>query len=112
MSDNIQSPFEEKLNAGSHVISALLSTTGLVLLIVFNSSKTIWSLLVLLFTVYLFIVLFTASTLYHVVKDGKRKHYYRILDHISIYVLIAGTYTPVSLITLTNSLGWVLLLVV
>jgi hemolysin III len=52
------------------------------------------------------IVLFTASTLYHSVRDEKRKHYFRIVDHISIYMLIAGTYTPVLLITLEQSLGW------
>jgi len=46
------------------------------------------------------------------VKDEKRKHYFRILDHISIYLLIAGTYTPVLLITLEQSLGWPLFWVV
>ena len=39
-------------------------------------------------------------------KGEKRKHYFRIIDHISIYLLIAGTYTPVLLITLEKSLGW------
>jgi hemolysin III len=54
------------------------------------------------------IILFLASTLYHAVKGEKRKHYFRIVDHISIYLLIAGTYTPVLLITLPDSLGWTL----
>ena len=54
------------------------------------------------------ITLFTASTLYHSVKDEIKKHYFRIIDHISIYFLIAGTYTPVLLITLHQSLGWTL----
>ena len=54
------------------------------------------------------IVLFLASTFYHAVKGEKRKHYFRIIDHISIYLLIAGTYTPVLLISLTDSLGWTL----
>ena len=55
------------------------------------------------------IVLFTASTFYHSIKNTGKKHYFRIVDHISIYLLIAGTYTPVLLITLEQSLGWPLL---
>ena len=58
------------------------------------------------------IVLFSASTLYHAVSDENKKHYFRIVDHISIYLLIAGTYTPVLLITLHESLGWTLFWVV
>ena len=53
-------------------------------------------------------MLFAASTFYHAVKGEKRKHYFRIVDHISIYLLIVGTYTPVLLITLPDSLGWLL----
>jgi hemolysin III len=50
--------------------------------------------------------LFTASTLYHRVNDPKLKNKLRILDHISIYFLIAGTYTPISLIMLEKGNGW------
>ena len=52
------------------------------------------------------IILFMASTLYHSVNNEGKKHYFRIVDHISIYLLIAGTYTPVLLITLAESRGW------
>jgi hemolysin III len=55
-----------------------------------------------------FIILFSASALYHSSKNENHKHYYRIVDHISIYLLIAGTYTPVTLITLSESRGWLL----
>src|SRR5690606_29197595 len=50
--------------------------------------------------------LFTASTVYHSVHNEKQRHIFRIIDHISIYFLIAGTYTPVVLIALADSLGW------
>jgi hemolysin III len=101
-----QTKFEEQLNAASHGIGALLGIAGLVLLIVFNTNKADWSLFSVIVYGISLIVLFTASTLYHSMKGEKRKHYFRIIDHISIYLLIAGTYTPVLLITLEKSLGW------
>jgi hemolysin III len=102
----IQSPFEEKLNAISHAIGALFGIVALTLLIIYNSNKTAYSLFSIMVYGCSFIVLFIASTLYHAVKEPKKKHYFRIVDHISIYFLIAGTYTPVLLILLANSLGW------
>ncbi|KJD35009.1 hemolysin [Tamlana sedimentorum] len=104
----IQSPFEEKLNAISHAIGAVLGVFALFLLIVNNSQKTTWSLFSVVVYGFSIIVLFTASTLYHAIKNETRKHYFRILDHISIYFLIAGTYTPVCLIALDESKGWLL----
>jgi hemolysin III len=104
----IQTPFEEKLNATSHAIGALFGITALILLVIYNSNKTDWSLFSVIVYGITIIVLFTASTFYHAVKGEKRKHYFRIVDHISIYFLIAGTYTPVCLIALEQSLGWTL----
>jgi hemolysin III len=101
-----QTKFEEHCNAISHGIGALLGIAGLILLIMFNSNKTDWSLFSVVVYGISIIVLFTASTLYHSVSGERRKHYFRIIDHISIYILIAGTYTPVLLITLEQSLGW------
>ena len=95
-----QTKLEEQFNAISHGIGALLGIAGLVLLIVFSANKTDWSLFSVVVYGISIIVLFTASTLYHSVSGEKRKHYFRIIDHISIYILIAGTYTPVLLITL------------
>ena len=54
------------------------------------------------------LLLFTASTIYHAVQNPKLKKRLRILDHISIYYLIAGTYTPVCLSVLLPSKGWLL----
>ena len=103
-----QTKFEEQLNALSHGFGALLGIIGLVLLILNDTEKTTWSLFSVIVYGLSIIILFTASTLYHAMKGEKRKHYFRIVDHISIYMLIAGTYTPVLLITLEQSLGWTL----
>ena len=108
----IQSHFEEKLNALTHAIGALFGIVALVLLIVFNNNKTDWSLFSVMVYGISIIVLFSASTLYHSVTNKKKKHYFRIIDHISIYFLIAGTYTPVLLISLEQTLGWTLFWIV
>ncbi len=108
----IQSRREENFNAATHALGALLGIAGFILLIIFESKKTDWSLFSVIVYGLSIIILFTASTLYHSVKSEKRKHYFRIVDHISIYLLIAGTYTPILLITLADSLGWTLFWVV
>lgn len=108
----LQSPFEEKLNAITHALGAVLGIVALVLLIVFDTHKTPWSRFSVVVYGLSIIILFSASTLYHAVKTENKKHYFRIVDHISIYLLIAGTYTPVLLITLNHSLGWSLFWVV
>lgn len=104
----LQTPFEEKLNAISHGIGALFGIGALILLVVYNSGKTAYSLFSVIVYGISIILLFTASTVYHAVNNEKYKHSFRILDHISIYILIAGTYTPVTLISLEHSLGWTL----
>jgi hemolysin III len=107
-----QSALEERLNAWSHGLGAALGIVGLVLLIVFLKQNTPYALFSVIVYGVSIIILFLASTFYHAVRGERRKHYFRIVDHISIYLLIAGTYTPVLLITLPDSLGWVLFWVV
>ena len=107
-----QTKLEEQLNAWSHGVGAALGVAGLVLLIVYVNSEVPYSLFGVNIYGISIITLFLASTLYHAVKGEKRKHYFRIIDHISIYLLIAGTYTPVLLILLTDSLGWTLFWIV
>ena len=108
----IQTRREESFNAATHALGALLGIAGFILLVIFESKKTDWSLFSVIVYGLSIIILFTASTLYHSVKSEKRKQYFRIVDHISIYLLIAGTYTPILLITLADSLGWTLFWVV
>lgn len=103
-----QTQIEEKWNVVTHGLGFLLSITGFVLLLVFHKYKTPQGLLgVLLYGISL-IALYFVSARYHFEKVERKKSFYRKLDHISIYLLIAGTYSPVVLITLSESLGWTL----
>lgn len=105
---NKQLPLEEKLNALTHGVGAFLGIIGLGFLIYYDTNKTPFSLFSVIVYGSSVVILFTASTLYHLAIDQKKKYYLRITDHISIYFLIAGTYTPVLLISLVDSLGWIL----
>lgn len=102
----IQTKQEELFNTLTHGLGALLGVAGLILLFVFRDTEKPWSLLSVIIYGLSVIILFSASTLYHAFSDEKKKHYFRILDHISIYLLIAGTYTPVLLLMLLDSRGW------
>jgi hemolysin III len=108
----IQTAFEEKLNTISHAIGALFGLAALVLLVVFDTRKTDYSLTSVIIYGFSIIILFTASALYHAAKNERKKRFLRVIDHISIYVLIAGTYSPVLLIMLEESLGWTLFYIV
>ncbi|MEO8932808.1 MAG: hemolysin III family protein [Xanthomarina sp.] len=101
-----QTLIEERLNAITHGIGALLGIAALILLVIFNTGKTDWSLFSVVIYGISIIILFSSSTMYHAIQAEKQKHYFRIIDHISIYLLIAGTYTPVALIALEQSKGW------
>ena len=99
---------EEKWNTYSHALGILLSIAGFILFLqkdLFGESLLFESITV--YSISL-ILLFTASTAYHAVQNPKRKRNLRVLDHISIYYLIAGTYTPVCLLILPDSKGWLL----
>jgi hemolysin III len=102
-------PKEEKLNVITHGIGLILSIVALVLLVVYSSlygnARQITS-----FSIFgaSLIVLYSASTLYHYSKDPKLRNRLNIFDHASIYVLIAGTYTPFALVTLQGTVGWII----
>ncbi|WP_407556696.1 hemolysin III family protein [Winogradskyella sp. 4-2091] len=103
-----QTKREEQLNTWTHGLGALLGLVALILLILKTDNTQSWHLFSVIVYGLSTIILFLASTFYHAVEDDKKKHYFRIVDHVSIYLLIAGTYTPVLLISLTDSLGWTL----
>ncbi len=103
---------EEKLNSISHAIGILLGIFGLFLLLRNNSYRTPYATLSIIIYGVSLISMFTVSTLYHAVSGKGLKHGFRILDHINIYLLIAGTYTPVALITLEQSNGWLIFYIV
>jgi len=108
----IQTDLEEHLNAITHAIGALLGVAGIVLLIIFSNREDQHSLFSVLVYGISIIILFTASACYHSIRKINIKHYFRIIDHISIYLLIAGSYTPVLLLMLDDSKGWLLFWIV
>ncbi|MCK0130470.1 hemolysin III family protein [Flavobacteriaceae bacterium F08102] len=100
---------EEFFNVLSHGIGLVLSTVGLFLLIVKSSRSDIPFKLVS-FTLFgcSLILLYAASTFYHLVQRPFLRMRLNIIDHAAIYILIAGTYTPFTLVTLHGKLGWTL----
>jgi len=108
----VQTEQEEKLNAITHGVGFLLSLIGFALLFVLKTYETTEGLIAIILYGVSLSALYLTSTLYHNEKSEHRKNIYRKLDHISIYLLIAGTYSPVVLITLSDSLGWTLFWIV
>ena len=103
---------EEKLNAWSHGLGVGLGIAALVLMLLGVDQTNPFGLFSVIVYGLSIILLFFASTCYHAITSSKRKHYFRVADHIGIYLLIAGTYTPVLLIAIPNGLGWILFWVV
>jgi hemolysin III len=96
----------ERLNSISHLVGASVAAAGLVVLVVAASLRgDPWQ--IVSFSVYgtTLLVLYVFSTLYHSLR-GSAKNVFRKLDHGAIYLLIAGTYTPFTLVTLRGSWGW------
>ncbi len=98
----------ERFNTVSHGMGAAAALAGLVVLVVAAARQgDPWK--IVSFTVYgaTLLLLYTSSTLYHSLR-GKAKDVFRKLDHYAIYLLIAGTYTPFTLVTLRGAWGWFL----
>lgn len=100
---------EERLNTISHAFGAVMAILGMIVLIYTNSNHTVYAVPSLVIYSLSLISMLTVSTLYHASTKVVWKRRLRILDHINIYYLIAGTYTPVAMITLINGNGWLIL---
>ncbi|MBV5292571.1 MAG: hemolysin III family protein [Curvibacter lanceolatus] len=96
----------ERLNSSTHLIGTLLAVAGLVVLVVMASLQADpWK--IVSFSLYgaTLVLLYGVSTLYHSVR-GRAKAWLQKCDHSAIYLLIAGSYTPFSLVTLRGPWGW------
>lgn len=101
------SPLEEKTNIISHAIGLGLSIVALVLMLFrAGMNSDVWQVVSAAIFGASLISLYAASTFYHSAKEPKLRSRLRIIDHATIYVLIAGTYTPFTLITLHGPVGW------
>ncbi len=98
---------EERASALTHAIGAVAALLGGVVLVVIAAAQTDRSRLAsaIVFSASLFL-LYAASTCYHAATAPTAKVRFKVLDHCAIYLLIAGTYTPFTLIGLRGPLGW------
>ena len=98
---------EELISAISHGVGSLLSIAALVLCVVFSAiHQNAYAVVSSVIYGSTSIILYTMSTLYHSLKINNAKRIFRIIDHCSIFLLIAGTYTPFALVSLPKALGW------
>jgi hemolysin III len=105
--------YGEKLNSISHLVGAVLALVGLgALLTVGLQSNDPWVLGS--FTVFgiSMVLLYTMSTLYHSFHPPGLKKLFQLFDHIAIYLLIAGTYTPYMLVSLREGNGWTIMAII
>ncbi len=100
---------EEKFNTISHAIGIVLGVAATALLVTFSAIwGNVWQIVSYAIFGASLITLYTASTLYHGVSRPRLKYYLNKFDHSAIYVLIAGSYTPIALAVLGGTTGWVL----
>ena len=104
---------EEIANSVTHGIGAALSVAGLVAIVVAAARhRPAWQIAACAIYGARLVLLYTSSTIYHALANNRAKRVFKILDHASIYLLIAGTYTPFTLVSLRGRVGWVLFAVV
>lgn len=99
----------EKFNSLTHLAGVIAAIVGVSLLIGIAIEKAdVWKIVG--FSIYgaSLILLYSVSTIYHSIRHNRAKGIFRLLDYISIYLLIAGSYTPFALITLRGAWGWTL----
>lgn len=102
-----QSRGEEIANSITHGIGVAFGIAALVILVVFAAQRgDVWG--VVSFSIFgtTLILLYMASTLYHSFRDEKLKRFFKLMDHCSIYLLIAGSYTPIMLTAMRGPWGW------
>lgn len=98
---------EEIFNAVSHIVGGAMGLAFWIVLAVFAAPDAAALLGVSLFGLGV-VILYTMSTLYHFLPNGRAKGVFRVFDHCTIYLLIAGTYSPYCLIALGGTLGFIM----
>ncbi|MDY6787908.1 MAG: hemolysin III family protein [candidate division WOR-3 bacterium] len=98
---------EEVFHAVAHGIGLILAIAGLIALIILSAMRgNMWHVISTSIYGGTLVILYLNSTLYHALAKTRAEKVFRILDHSSIYLLIAGTYTPFALITIKGAWGW------
>jgi len=102
-----QTNLEESLNSISHGLTAIAAIIGFIYLVKISlQHPQDWRLFSALVYGFSLITLYSFSALYHAVKQEKTKRFFKILDHSGIFLLIAGSYTPVLLLAMAGKIGW------
>ncbi len=105
----VYSPLEETINVISHGVGLLMSIVALVFLVIRSADYgDAWHIVSFIIFGVSLIVQYAASAFYHNAKDPVIRNRLRIFDHATIFVLIAGTYTPFTLVTLNGVYGWII----
>ncbi|MGM0564664.1 MAG: PAQR family membrane homeostasis protein TrhA [Pseudomonadota bacterium] len=105
--------YGERLNAISHLVGAALALVGLgALLTVSIQSGDPWRIASFSVFGFTLVLLYTMSTLYHSFNPPRIKNVFKVLDHVSIYLLIAGSYTPFMLVLMRDPTGYTILALV
>ncbi len=100
---------EDITNSVTHGVGAVLSISGMTLLVVLASMKgDPWRIVTLSIYGSTLVAMYLMSTLYHGIQSPRAKEIFRRLDHVAIFLLIAGTYTPFTLVTIRGGVGWFL----
>ena len=105
---------EEIANSITHGVGVLLGVVGMPILLIFSvqsDSDAGFKIAASIIYCLSMVILYLASTLYHSLTHPRAKRIFKLLDHASIYLLIAGTYTPFCLITLRDHNGWLLFII-
>src|SRR4026207_813206 len=104
-----ESVIEELANGITHGIGLALSVVGLIVLVVLSILRgNAWHIAGCTTFGVTLVLLYAASTMYHTFRSPRFKRILKILDHTAIYLLIAGTYTPFTLVNLRGFWGWTL----
>jgi hemolysin III len=95
-------------NAITHGIGAALAVVGGVYLIAASTRGNVWQVVSCSIFAVTLVLVYLCSTLYHSLMRTRARHVFHVLDHAAIYLLIAGTYTPFTLVSLRGPVGWTL----
>lgn len=107
MSTHTYTKQEEIVHAITHGFGVLFSFAGLILLIVYASlNGNPWQIVSVTIFGVTMLLMYLTSTIVHSLPVGKGKDIFQIFDHASIYLFIAGTYTPILLVLLRETVGW------
>ena len=93
-------------------VGAILAVVGAVYLIAASTRGTAWQIVGCSVFASTLVLVYVCSTLYHSLVRTRARHVFQVLDHSAIYLLIAGTYTPFTLVSLSGPVGWVLFVIV